>query len=94
MSQVIIEVTLVSLVWAAMVFVFQLLRQRRAGQLSTSSFSTVLLAMIVGWISTEVVGDVSGQIHGQVGRLAHFVVMVLFAATITFQFRRSFKEEL
>jgi hypothetical protein len=91
-TQLISEITLVILVLAAVVFVFKRVRQRRVGQLSTSSFSTVLLAMIVGWIATEVVGDVSGVLLGDMGRVGHFLVMALFAVTMTWQFRRSFRE--
>lgn len=89
MAEILSEMTLGILVLAAVIFVIQLVRQSRAGQPSTSSFSAVLLVMIIGWIATEVVRDVSGETFGQTGRIAHFAVMVLFAATITLQFRRS-----
>lgn len=90
MIQLISEMTLGILVLAAVVFALQLIRQKRMGQPSTPSFSTVLLIMIIGWIATEVISDVSGEILGEVGRAAHFVVMVLVATTITLQFRHSF----
>lgn len=92
MVQLISEVTFGILVLAAIVFVVQLVRQSKVGQRSTSSFSTLLLAMIVGWIATEVVGDVSAELLGEIGRVAHFLVMALFAATVTLQFRRSSKD--
>jgi uncharacterized membrane protein YwaF len=74
---------------AALVFMFQVVRQRRAGQLSASSFSTVLLVVMIGWMATEVVSDAAGVALGELGRVTHFAVMVLFAATITLQLRRS-----
>lgn len=89
MPQLISEITFGILVLAAIIFVFQLFRQRSVGQRSSSSFSTLLLVMIVGWIATEVAGDVSAELLGEVGRIAHFIVMALFAATITLQYRRS-----
>jgi uncharacterized membrane protein YwaF len=89
LAQPIALVTLAFLTLAALVFVFQVVRQKRAGQLSASSFSTVLLLVLIGWMTTEVVSDATGELLGEVGRIAHFAVMVLFAATITFQLRRS-----
>ncbi len=89
MVQLLSEVTLAILTLAAVLFAFQLVRQKRIGQPSTSSFSTVLLIMLVGWIATEVLSDVTGEILGEIGRIAHFVVMALFAATMTLQLRRS-----
>lgn len=89
MAQLITEATLAILTLAALLFVFQVVRQKRAGQLSASSFSTILLVVLIGWITTEVVGDLAGEILGDAGRIIHFAVMVLFAATITLQLSRS-----
>lgn len=89
MPELITELTLTLLILAALVFVFQLVRQRRAGQLSAWSFSTVLLVMLIGWMVTEVVKDATGAVLGQLGRVTHFAVMILFAATVTLQLRRS-----
>jgi len=91
MSELLSQVTLVILSVAALVFVVQLMRQSKAKQLSASSFSTVLLAVLVGWMVTEVVSDATGQQLGQLGEWAHFAIMVLFAATVTFQLKRSFQ---
>lgn len=89
MAQLITQLTLTMLTLAALVFMFQVVRQRRAGQLSASSFSTVLLVVMIGWMATEVVSDAAGVALGELGRVTHFAVMVLFAATITLQLRRS-----
>ena len=83
------QVTLVILTLAALVFVVQVVRQKMAGQLSASSFSTLLMVVIIGWMVTEVVSDATGQTFGQFGRITHFAVMILFATTITLQLRRS-----
>jgi len=87
--ELIAELTLVILLSAALVFLFQLLIQKKARHPSASSFSTVLLLMLIGWIATEVTSDLAGQILGEIGRIAHFLVMIMFAATITYQLRRS-----
>ena len=89
MVELIVQVTLVILILAALVFVFQAVRQKRAGQLSASSFSMLLLVVIIGWLMTEVVSDATGAALGELGRITHFAVMILFAATLTLQFRRS-----
>lgn len=89
LTDLIVQATLGILTVAAFVFVFQVVKQKRAGQLSASSFSTILLLVLIGWMVTEVVEDVTGQVLGQFGRIAHFAVMVLFAGTITLQLRRS-----
>lgn len=88
-AQVIVEVTLAVLILAALVFVFQVVRQKRAGLLSASSFSTLLVLVLIGWIATEVVTDIAGEILGDFGRVTHFAVMMLFAIAVTLQFRRS-----
>ena len=89
MPELVTDLTLIILILAASVFVFQVVRQRRAGQLSAWSFSTVLLIVLIGWMVTEVVSDATGAILGEVGRVTHFAVMILFAATITLQLKRS-----
>ena len=83
------QVTLVILTLAALVFVFQVVRQKKAGQLSASSFSAFLMIVLIGWMVTEVVSDAAGQTLGEFGRITHFAVMILFAATMTLQLRRS-----
>ena len=92
MVELIVQVTLAILVLAALVFVFQAIRQKRAGQLSASSFSMLLLVVIIGWLATEVVSDATGATLGELGRITHFAVMILFATTITLQLRRSSTE--
>lgn len=89
MVELIVQVTLVILTLAALIFVFQVIRQKKAGELSASSFSTLLMVVIIGWMTTEVVSDATGQTLGEFGRITHFAVMILFAATITLQLRRS-----
>jgi len=92
MSQLIAQATLVLFTLAALVFVFQAIRQRRARELSPSSFPTLLLLMIVGWIATEGITDASGTSLGEAGEWAHLAVMILFAASITLQLKRSSKQ--
>ena len=89
MSELLTELTLALLVLAAMILVFQVIRQRSAGELSAWSFSTVFLVMLIGWMLTEVVKEASGASVGQLGEVAHFLVMILFATVMTLQLRRS-----
>lgn len=91
MSLLIAQATVVIFALAALVFAFQAIRQRRARELSPSSFPTLLLLMIVGWIATEGVTDASGTSLGAAGEWAHLAVMILFAATLTLQLKRSLK---
>ncbi len=84
------ELTWAILMLAALIFVYQVVRQKREGQLTASSFSTVFLIVLIGWITTEAVSDVTGDFLGQVGRITHFSVMILVAVTVTLQLRRSF----
>ncbi len=90
MTQFITQLTLGMLTLAALVFALQVVRQKRAGQLSAWSFSTFLLVVLVGWMATEVVSDAAGVARGELIRVTHFAVMVLVAATMTLQLRRSF----
>ncbi len=62
---------------------------RDSGQLSAWSFSTVLHVMPIGWMVTEVVKEATGAALGQLGRVTHFAVMILFSGTMTLQLRRS-----
>ena len=48
--------------------------------------------MIVGWIATEGITDASGTSLGEAGEWAHLAVMILFAASITLQLKRSSKQ--
>ena len=89
MSELITELTLALLILAALILVFQVIRQWRAGELSAWGFSTVLLVMLIGWMVTEVVKDATGAGIGQFGQATHFVVMILFAVIMTLQLRRS-----
>lgn len=89
LAQLITQITLILLSAAAFIFVFQLVRQRRAGELSAWSFSTILLVVLIGWIATEVLRDAGIVDLGDLGRVAHFAMMALLALTITLQFRFS-----
>ncbi len=90
MAQPITQLTLIILTLAALVFVSQVARQKRAGQQAAWSFSTFLLVVLIGWMATEVVSDAAGVAQGELIRVTHFAVMMLVAATITLQLRRSF----
>jgi len=90
--ELITQATLVILTLAASVFVVQVFRQKTAGLLSATSFSGVLMVVIIGWMTTEVVSDATGETFGQLGRMAHFAVMILFAAAITLQLKRSHRK--
>ncbi len=92
MSQLIVQATLILLTLAALVFAFQAIRQRRTGALAGSSFPTVLLVVIVGWTTTEVISDAIGTSLGVAGEWAHLTVMVLFAAAVTLQLKYARKE--
>lgn len=87
----IVQATLVLLVLAVLIFGIQAVRQRRSEGIFGSSFPTILLVVIVGWITTEIVGDAIGTSLGMVGEWAHLTVMFLFAACITLQLRRARK---
>ncbi|MGA3107960.1 MAG: hypothetical protein ABSD99_00665 [Candidatus Bathyarchaeia archaeon] len=91
MPEFIVQSTLVLLVLAVLVFGFQAVRQRRSEGIFGSSFPTILLVVIVGWITTEVVSDTFGTSLGIVGEWAHLAVMFLFAACITIQLRHARK---
>ena len=90
--QLIAQATLLLLTVAALIFVLQTVRQTRTGELSASSFPTVLLVVIVGWIATEVVSDVFGNTLREAGDWGHLGVMFTFATTMTVQLMRSRKE--
>ena len=90
MPQLIVEATLVLLVLAGLVFAFQAFRQKSEGVFG-SAFPTILLIVIVGWITTEVISDTFGTSLGIVGQWAHLAVMFLFAACITLQLRQARK---
>jgi len=92
MTEIITQLTLILLVLAAFIFVFQLVRQNRAGQLSAWSFSSFFLIGLIGWISTEVVSDAIGMNRPDWLRVTHFGVMVLVAGIMTLQLRRSFEK--
>lgn len=91
MSQLIAQASLALLILAAMVFGLQAIRQRKAVSSAGSSFPTVLLVVIAGWITTEVVSDAIGTSLGVVGKWTHLGVMALFAATISVQLARARK---
>ena len=91
MPQLIAQSTMVLLVLAALVFAFQAVRQKRAEGIFGSAFPTILLIVIVGWITTEVVSDTFGTSLGIVGEWAHLAVMFLFAGCITLQLRQARK---
>jgi len=84
-----VQLTVVLLTLAAVVFLIQAIQQSRLRQLAASSFSTLLLVVLVGWLVTEDALEALGQTLGMVGRLAHIAVMVLVAATLTVQLKRS-----
>jgi formate hydrogenlyase subunit 3/multisubunit Na+/H+ antiporter MnhD subunit len=88
MQQVIVMATLWLLVLAALVFAFQILLQLKRGS-SRAGFPIILLVVIVGWITTEVVSDAFGTSLGDIGRWGHLSVMFLFAVTVTLQLRRA-----
>lgn len=89
LAQLITQITLILLSAAALIFLLQLVRQKKAGELSASSFSTILLVVLIGWMVTEVLRDAEIVDLGELGRVAHFTVMALVALTITLQFRVS-----
>jgi len=89
LTQLIAQATLVLLVLAALVFAFQAFRQRKSVGISGSLFPTILLIVIVGWISTEVISDAFGTSLGILEEWAHLVVMVIFAACMTLQLRQA-----
>ncbi len=89
MADLTVELTVVLLALAALIFLFQAVQQKRLGQLTAFSFSTLLLVVLVSWMVTEDVRDALGQTLELAGRLAHFAVMVLFATTLTIQLKRS-----
>ena len=91
MPQLIVETTLVLLVLAALVFGFQAVRQKKSEGVFGSAFPTILLIVIVGWITTEVVSDTFGTSLGILGEWAHLVVMFIFAGCITLQLRQARK---
>jgi len=91
MAEPITEISLVLLTLAVIVFATQVVRQLKAGQLVVWSFSTVLLIVLIGWLSTEILSDLTGQVLGGLGEIVHFAVMLLFAVTLTLQLRNSFK---
>jgi hypothetical protein len=88
MQQAIVVATLWLLGLAALVFAFQTVLQLKRGS-SGAGFPTILLIVIVGWITTEVVSDAFGTSLGDVGRWAHLSVMILFAGAVTFQLKRA-----
>lgn len=88
MPQLIVQTTLVLLTSAALVFAFQTIHQRRK-EVTASSFPTVLLLVIIGWITTEVISDAMGASLGEAGKWTHLAVMTLFAAAVTLQLKRS-----
>jgi len=90
MAEMITQLTLILLVLGAFIFVLQLARQSRAGQSSAWSFSSFFLIALIGWMSTEVVSDSIGMNRPDWLRVTHFGVMVLIAAVMTLQLRRSF----
>ena len=91
MTQLVPQITLAVLVLAALIFAFQALRQRKYEGILGSAFPTILLVVIVGWITTEVVSDAFGTSLGIVGEWAHLAVMFIFAGCITLQLRHARK---
>jgi hypothetical protein len=91
LSELIVQTTLVLLVLAALVFAIQAFRQKKAADVFGTSFPTILLTVIVGWITTEVVSDTFGTSLGIVGEWAHLIVMFIFAGSVTLQLRRARK---
>ena len=89
MPNLTVQLTVVLLTLAAVVFLIQAIQQSRLRQLAASSFSTLLLVVLVGWLVTEDALEALGQTLGMAGRLAHIAVMVLVAATLTVQLKRS-----
>jgi len=92
MTEVITQLTLILLGLTAFVFVFQLVRQNRAGQPSAWSFSSFFLIGLIGWMSTEVVSDSIGMNRPDWLRVTHFGVMALVATIMTLQLRHSFEK--
>jgi drug/metabolite transporter superfamily protein YnfA len=88
----IVQATLLLLTLAALVFAFQAIRQRRTGLPTAASFPTVLLLVLVGWITTEVISDAFGTSLGMPGKWTHLGVMVLLSAAVTMQLNRARKE--
>jgi hypothetical protein len=91
LPQLIVQTTLVLLVLAALVFAFQAVRQKKSEGVFGSAFPTILLIVIVGWITTEVISDTFATSLGMVGEWAHLAVMFIFAACITLQLRQARK---
>ncbi|HKM49818.1 MAG TPA: hypothetical protein VJZ75_01420 [Candidatus Bathyarchaeia archaeon] len=89
MPNLTVQLTVVLLTLAAVVFLIQAIQQSRLRQLAASSFSTLLLVVLVGWLVTEDALEALGHTLGMMGRLAHIAVMVLVAATLTVQLKRS-----
>ena len=89
LPQLIAQTTLVLLVMAAVVFASQAVRQRKSEGSFVLLFPTILLIVIVGWISTEVIYDALGTSLGIVEECAHLAVMVIFAACMTLQLRQA-----
>ena len=91
MPELIAQTTFVLLVLAALIFAFQAVRQKKAGGVFGSAFPTILLIVIVGWITTEVVSDTFGTSLGILGEWAHLAVMFIFAGCLTLQLRQARK---
>jgi hypothetical protein len=79
------------LVLAALIFAFQAVRQEKSEGVFGSVFPTILLIVLVGWITTEAISDTFGTSLGIVGEWAHLTVMFIFAACITLQLRQARK---
>ena len=91
LPQLIVQTTFVLLMLAALVFAFQAVRQEKSEGVFGSAFPTILLIVIVGWITTEVISDTFGTSLGLLGEWAHLAVMFIFAACITLQLRQARK---
>jgi hypothetical protein len=91
LPQLIVQTTLVLLVLAALIFIFQIHRQKKSEGILGSMFPTILLVVIAGWITTEMISDAFGASLGTVGEWAHLVVMFVFAAALTLQLRQARK---
>lgn len=83
--------TFLLLALAALIFVWQIARVRRAGRGVSPSFPSFLLAMIVGWAGTEIIADFGQAQLGRLGEIGHFLVMGAFAVVITIHLRRSLR---
>lgn len=91
MTQLIVQTTLVLLVLAALIFTFQAARQKKAEGVQGTAFPTILVIVLVGWITTEVIGDAYGTSLGIAGEWAHLAVMFIFAVCMTLQLRQARK---